>query len=253
MAEPFQRRATQREGLFSRVLGGRAQTGVIAEIEGLLADAPQLRDVASERIGEIAQRHGMEFGARLLPGRRNLYRRFLEHCVLDGAVSGEESADLAHLKHLLALADADVAPVHEDVARAAYGQALAQALEDHRIDPDERAFLARLQSDLALDPETAERLRQKETEQSRQRFLSRTLTYDNVLVSTRGAKLELTGSSEKSLEDAIRTAVDKAGQAVPELASAEVQSIKADVEAGRVARWHVQLGASLAGSLVGPK
>jgi hypothetical protein len=246
MAEPFEHRPKPREGLVSRVLGGGAQAGTIAEIEGLLADAARVRDVPAEHVRQIAVRHGVDFEARLLPARRNLYRRLLEHCVLDGAVSPEENAELSHLKGILGLADADVAPVHEDVARAAYGQALAQALEDHRIDPDERAFLARLQSDLHLDSETAERLQQKEAEDSRQRFLSRSLTYDNVLVSTR-AKLELSGSSDKSLDDAIREAVEKAGRAVPNLASAEVESIRIDVEDGRVARWHVQLRASLRG------
>lgn len=247
MAEPFEHRAPRREGLFSRVLGGRVQSAAIAEIEAALADSARVRDVSAERVREIADRHGLDLGAGLLPARRHLYRRFLEHCVLDGAVSAEESADLAHLQQALGLSDAAVAPVHEDVARAAYGQALEQALEDFRIDPDERAFLARLQTDLRLDPATAERLTAQETEESRQRFLSRSLTYDNVLVSTRGARLELSGSSEKSLEDAIRTAVDKAAPAVPELASAEVQSIRADVEAGRIARWHVALRASLRG------
>jgi flavin-binding protein dodecin len=246
MAEPFERHAKRREGLVSRVLGGGAQAGTIAEIEGLLADAARVRDVSAEHVRQIAVRHGVDLGARLLPARRNLYRRLLEQCVLDGAVSAEENAELAHLKVILGLADADVAPVHEDVARAAYGQALGQALEDHRIDPDERAFLARLQSDLHLDPETAERLREREAELSRQRFLSRSLTYDNVLVSTR-AKLELSGSSDKSLEDAIREAIEKAGRAVPELATAEVESIRTDVDGGRVARWHVQLRASLRG------
>lgn len=244
MAEPFERRAKAREGLVSRVLGGGAQAGTIAEIEGLLADAARVRDVTVEQVRQIAVRHGVDFGARLVPARRNLYRRLLEQCVLDGAVSAEENAELTHLKEILGLTDADVEPVHDDVARAAYGQALAQALEDHRIDADERAFLARLQSDLRLDPETAERLHQKGAEESRQRFLSRSLTYDSVLVSTR-AKLELSGSSDKSLEDAIREAVERAGRAVPELASAEVESIRTDVDGGRVARWHVQLRASL--------
>lgn len=49
MAEPFERRAAQPR-LISRVLGGRTQTGAIAEVEGVLADAKRVRDVPPERV-----------------------------------------------------------------------------------------------------------------------------------------------------------------------------------------------------------
>jgi flavin-binding protein dodecin len=199
-------------------------------------------------VAEVAARHGVDLGARLRTARKNLYRRFLEHCLLDGALSEDESADLVHLRGLLHLEDEDVARLHDDVAIAVYGEAVGQVLQDHKLDPDERAFLERLRGDLGLAPDVASRLYEQGSEAARQRYLQRTLTHDSMLVAAHGARLELTGSSEKSLEDAVRSALEEATRAVPELRWAEVREIRTDLAHGRIARWHVKLRAGLEGS-----
>jgi flavin-binding protein dodecin len=126
-----------------------------------------------------------------------------------------------------------------------YGEAVEQVLQDHRLDPEERAFLERLRGDLGLAPDVAARLYEQGSEAARQRYLQRAVVPDSVIVASHGARLELSGESEKSLEDAVRAALDEALRALPKLSSAEVREIRTDLANGRIARWRVKLRASL--------
>jgi hypothetical protein len=245
MAQPFELRDAPKHGPLARLFGGRGSGGVVAELESLLARAAHVRDVTPEGVREIAARHGVDLGTRLRTARKNLYRRFLEHCLLDGALSSDENADLVHLRALLHLEQDDVARLHDDVAISVYGEAVGQVLEDHRLDPDERAFLERLRSDLGLAPDVAARLYEQGTEAARQRYLQRTIVRDSALVATHTARLELAGESEKSLEDAVRAALEPATRALPDLRWAEVREIRADLSQGRISRWRVKLRGGL--------
>ena len=53
--------------------------------------------------------------------------------------------------------------------------------------------------------------------------------------------IELVGSSSTSVEDAIRTAVAKAGQTVRNLRWFEVVQTRGHIEGGEVAHWQVEL------------
>jgi flavin-binding protein dodecin len=233
VAEPFLAKPT---GAFARLLGSRR---ALAEIETALAGAARLSEIPPESIEQIAKRHGIDLEQKLAAPRRNLYRRFLEHCLVDCALSPEENADLAHLQRLLRLGDADAAGVHDEVARAVYGRAVGEVLRDQQLDPEERSFLERIGANLELSSEVATEIYQKGAEESRQRYLARALTRQSALVASRAATLELPGSSEQSLEDAIQAALAEAARAVPSLATARVREIRTDVREGRVVCWHV--------------
>jgi flavin-binding protein dodecin len=53
--------------------------------------------------------------------------------------------------------------------------------------------------------------------------------------------VELTGSSETSVEDAVTTAVRRAGQTVKNLRWFQVVEIRGDIEGDKVAHWQVTL------------
>ena len=236
MAEPFVRKRAG--SVLARLVGsGRA----VAEIEALLAGAARLSEVSPEAVEQIAKRHGIDLERRIAGPRRSLYRRYLEHCLLDCALSPEENADLAHLQRLLRLDQAEAARIHDQVAQAVYGRAVAEVLRDQQLDPEERSFLERIRADLELSPQVTAEIYEKGAEQSRERYLARVHTRQNPLFNSPTAKLELPGSSEKSLEDAIRAALEQAARAIPGLASARLCEIRTDVREGRVVRWHVVL------------
>lgn len=242
MADPFVKKPAG--GAFSRLLGGGR---AVAEIEALFADAERLNMVSPEAVDQIAKRHGVDLGRRLASPRRNLYRRFLEHCLLDCALSPEENVDLAHLQRLLRLDDADAARIQDEVAQAVYGRAVADVLRDQQLDPEERSFIERISTNLALSAEVSAQIYAKGAAQSRDRYLMRAHTHQGSLLASQTAKLELPGSSEQSLEAAIRAALAEAARVLPNLDSARLREIRTDVREGSVVRWHVVLESELRG------
>ena len=243
MARPFNRRVAPGNAIFGRLFGPRARTSVIRDIEHLLATADRVSDVAVPDVVEVAKRHGVDLEQRLRTPRLSLYRRFFECCLLDQALSDEEFADLTHLRTLLRLEEADVVRTHDEVTCAVYGKAIDEVLEDQRLDPDEAAFLTRLRSELGLSDEVADRLYEEGGERARRRFLDRAVTRDDFLLSARDISLDLSGGSDSSLEEAIRSTVDEASRAVPGLRWVEIDRIGGDVQDGKVERWHIKLKA----------
>jgi flavin-binding protein dodecin len=241
MPVPFES-TPERRGI-GRLAGRRSRA--LGELEDLLARAARVRDVPLESVREIGVRHGVDLAAELHTARCGLYRRFLEHCLQDQELSTEESDELAHLKMLLALPDADAADVHEQVAHSVYGRAIDQVLDDGRIDPDEADFLRRLGRDLALPESDASRLLDEGTGRARQRFLERTVAHDSFFVAAGQSTLELRGVSDVSLERAIAAALDEAARSVPELQDFEVTQISGALDRGRIARWEVSVRARL--------
>jgi len=242
VAEPFQRRAASR-GLFARLSGSVTRAGLVREIEDVLARSARVREVPLARIAELAAAHRVDLRRRFRTARLSLYRRFLEYCLNDQSVSAEESADLAHLRALLHLDDADALRAHEEVVQAVYGSALDQVLEDHRLDPEEASFLRRLGTQLQIAPEAAERLYAEAEMRARRRFLDRSVVREDSFLVGRGVVLELTGVSSHGFEDAIRLALDEACRAYPALVLAEVTELATELESGRIARWRVKLKA----------
>jgi flavin-binding protein dodecin len=242
VAQPFQNRSSS---LFSKVLGGPARRGAIQEIEGLLCDATRICDVRVEQVGEVVSRYGVEFGKRLLTPRMSLYRRFLEHCLLDSHISEDESRDIAHLRGLLDLDDDCAARVHDQVSRQVYGAAIDQVLEDQQLDPDEEEFLGQLRGQLELPDEVADALLAEGVQRARQRFFSKSAARSSVFLTSREAPLQLVGASQSSIEGAVHDALEQACRAVPRLHWVEVSKIRGEVVDGRVQEWQVELKAWL--------
>ncbi len=245
MAEPFDDRTHTTDGLGARLPGRKARAMAAREIETLRATASSVTDVTAEQIAGGAAAHGLELDRRLRTPRRSLYRRYLEFCLLDQAVCDEEAAELEHLRTILALDGEDSASVHDEVAHAVYGAAVEEVLNDHRLDPDEAAFLQRLQVDLGMDEAVARQTLESETRRSRHRYLSKVASSDDVLLTSQEIKLTLDGSSERSFEDAVADALRQACAALPELEQVEIAGMRVDIDEGVVGRWHVSLRAVL--------
>jgi dodecin len=54
-------------------------------------------------------------------------------------------------------------------------------------------------------------------------------------------KIEITGTSEKSSDDAIRTAIDKASKSIRNIRWFEVTENRGSISEGRVERWQVTI------------
>lgn len=238
MAEPFQRRA--QAGIFTNLLARPAGGTVVHDIEGLLAGARRVCDVPAEDVQRLAAKHGVDLDRRLLGPRLSLYTRFLEHCLVDSALSESEIDDLAHLRKILRLQDDDARRVHEEVALRVYGQAIDRVLEDQRLDGEEEEFLRRLRSDLDLEAAAADRMLDAGRKRARQRYISRAVSHDVVLRSGETI-MEVEGESDTSIEDAVQEALEEAALALPNLRWVSLSQIRAEVIDGRASRWHVRL------------
>lgn len=244
MAEPFSRRSSSGVSLSARIIGRRAARTAVRELEEILGRAKRVQDVSMDRMQKLSETHGIDLRERLRTPRRNLYRRFLEHCLLDCSLTEEEAEDLAHLRKLLHLADSDVAHVHDAVSRAVYGAALEDVLRDHRLDEDEERFLVRLRYELGMSEADASRMYEEEARRAQQRLLSTTPSA-GILASREGV-VELKGGSTVGLQDAIRAVVDESSHALPHLSWAELREVKVRIESGHIAEWQIKLKAGLA-------
>lgn len=244
MTGPFESSPSASGGLGSRLLGRKARGAAARDIEAMLAGSPEISEVTPDQVSAIAAEHGVDV-SRLQSQCRDLYRRYLEYCLVDHALSETEVEDLGHLRAILVLPDPVASEVHEEVACAVYGAAVTEVLSDHRLDPEEEQFLQRIRDDLDIDADTAERAMEDGRRRARQRYLSTVVSSDDILVASQEIKLEIEGSSEESIEGAVSDALAEAATVLPGLKRVVVASLEADVAAGEVSRWHVKLKAVL--------
>ncbi len=244
MAEPFEAPSPSKLGRIAGVAGGRKRA-FLSDVEALLAAAERVSAIDLSRIEKFAQERGIDLAREVSTPRRSLYRRFLEHCLNDHALSSDESEDLAHLRKLLSLGDADVAAIHDDVARAIYGDAVAVVLEDYKLDPEEEAFLTQLRHEIGLSDDAAAELGREGSQRARERFVERKAVHRGGVVTQMGAEIELDGQSEGGLQQAVEDAIGKASETLPELRSAELKDIRVEIREGALVRWHVKLSTSL--------
>jgi flavin-binding protein dodecin len=243
MADPFRSAPATPTGL-GRVLRSKRVTTFEA-LEDLLACSEKIRAVRAEDVRAICAAAAVDLKRKFMGDRKDLYRRYLAHCLDDKVITEEESADLQHLANLLHLDDRDIAPIHDDLAQEMYGMAIREVLEDLRLDPDEEAFLRRLQGDLQLSDDVARRLYERGESQARDRAYSKAATGDKEFVEFRPPAGEFTGRSTSSLEGAVADALTKASVAVPKLHWFELTNISGYVENGRPKSWHVSVRAGI--------
>ncbi|MDH3733507.1 MAG: dodecin domain-containing protein [Gemmatimonadota bacterium] len=246
MAEPFQSRTpgSGEEGLLSKVTGRRARADTVRALETVLADAERICDVSGDRIAAVGDRHGIDLAAQLRTARRNLYRRFLEHCLDDYMLSDLEVEDLSHLKEVLHLSDPDVAHIQNRVSRDVYGAALETVLEDHRVDDEEKVFLKRLRADLDLSEFHASQMFEEGLRRAQQRTLDGT-AIDSAFLAPGEEVVELEGSSRVGLGEAVQAVIDQASVSLPGLAWADVSEIRVRILDGRISQWRVRLRAGV--------
>jgi len=244
MTGPFESSPGTSGGLGSRLLGRKARGAAARDIEVMLAGSPDISTIPADRVAAIATEHGVDM-SRLQSQCRDLYRRYLEYCLVDHALSEEEVSDLAHMRAILVLPDEVASEVHEEVACAVYGAAVREVLADHRLEPEEEEFLQRIRDGLDIDADTAERAMAEGRRKARQRYLSTVVSSDDTLVASQEVKLEIEGSSEDSIEGAVSDALKEVATVLPGLKRVQIGSLEADIADGRVAAWHVKLKAVL--------
>lgn len=244
MAEPFRTTPERKGGLGSVMRSKRAAT--FEAIENLLAKSDNVRDISEDAVAAICEAHTVDISRKFASDRKALYRRYLAYCLDDKVLTDEENADLVHLRSLLHLTRADVAAIHDDVARDVYGKAIEEVLEDLEIDEEEEAFLQRLRDDLHMPEKMADKLLAHGQLHARERALIRASAPDLDFVFHRESAGEFTGRSDDTLEAAIADALEKASVAVPDLYWFEVIRLAGYVGEGKPKGWHITVRCGIA-------
>jgi flavin-binding protein dodecin len=243
VADPF-RRSSSPAGGFGRVLRSRRVTA-FEVIEDLLARAEDVRGVGADAIQDVCENLGIDLRQKYLSNRKQLYRRYLTHCLGDRELSERENADLAHLRSLLHLSMDDVASVHDEVAREAYGKAIQDVLADLELDPEEEAFLRRLRGELQLSEKVARQLFAEGERNARDDVLRKASSRDRLFLKEHVPAGEFAGRSTTTIEDAVADALAKATVAIPSLHWFELKHIAGYVGESQAKGWHVILRAGV--------
>lgn len=243
MAEPFVAVQVLRSGP-ARLLGGRKREAGAA-VEALLAAASRITEVSQADIAEACGALGLDSPSRAHKEFESLYGRYLDYCFEDRKLSTEESDDLGHLQKILGLSDTNVVGVQDEVAISVYGAAVAEVLEDLRIDPEEAEFLARLREELHLPESKAKRILEDGQVEARLHARDLATSVDDTFLHRRATAGDFTGRSTTSIEDAINDALSKASLVIPQLHWFELTQISGYVDKGAASRWYVILQAGI--------
>jgi flavin-binding protein dodecin len=245
MAEPFQTSDADDAGLIGRVFGSRARGAASRDIEALLEAAERVTDVSADQVRTVGSGHAVDVRRHLRAPCLGMYRRYLEHCFVDRKLTDDEVEDLAHLRTILCLEDSACVPLHDEVAVALYGAAVDEALEDHRLEPEEQEFLSNLRANLRLEEDTADQALAAATRKARNRYLATATTAEGAIVAAKEAVVELEGSSSESIEDAVGDALGQASTLLPDIREVEITKLTARLEDSRLQSWHVTVRGTL--------
>lgn len=129
----------------------------VRELNNLLANTP-IQQITVGEVRNIETRYGIQFSTDFQLNTEEFYATYLNYCMKDKQLSAEEVSDLSYLKLLLGLSDSTVDFLHNMVAGVLYKQAMQEAIADGRLSETERDFLGKLQSQLKLPQDIADKI-----------------------------------------------------------------------------------------------
>lgn len=153
----FKEKPLKSASFFKKLTGGKEKENVIIEINNLLA-RKDLNKIGFEEVQKIASDYQVDLSQEFNQERMDLYREYLTATLDDNYLSDEEIVDLKHLKFLLKLKDSEVEAAHQKMASQIYKKEVEKVIEDHEVDEQERNFMEKLQKDLRLPKDIADKI-----------------------------------------------------------------------------------------------
>ena len=142
---------------FQKLLKKKLPQNFVLEVNNLLVEK-QLLKVSQNDISEIATKYGGNVLKKSSNGLTELYSDYLKHCLTDKVLSETELQELKHLKDILSLTDRDIDDLHNKIVGTIYNKSMNDVVSDGRIDKSEEDFLTKLQNDLKLSDEIANKI-----------------------------------------------------------------------------------------------
>lgn len=207
---PFVERPLPRRTFWEWLLRRPPSRAAVVAVENLLARARSVSDVPDEALDDISARYRVPVSRRFPDELADLYRRFVASCLRDRRLSGDEIADLDHLKRVLGLSDRQVASAHDAAAGEVFRSSVDQAIADGRLTGEEKQFLARLQQQLQLDPALAKAIYAEEAQGKLTRAIDEAVADERLspaedaeiaaIAASLGSKIELDHATRADLD-----------------------------------------------------
>lgn len=151
---------------FQKILKAKLPSNFGVEVNNLLAKNELLK-ISQNDICEIASRYGKSVLTKSNSVLNEIYKDYLNHCLIDKQLSETELEELKHLKNILSLTDNNVLAIHNNVVGNIYHKSMTEVVSDGEIDKSEEKFLEKLRTDLHLSEEIANKI----SEQVRGKFV----------------------------------------------------------------------------------
>lgn len=146
-----------KKSFLQRTLKQQPEENAVIELNNLLASIP-IREISPKDVSAIEERYALnlrlEFGLNL----EEFYATYLNYCLADRVLNDEELTDLKHLKTVLALDDSVIDNLHARIGSIVYKKSFEEAVSDGRLTSEEQAFLTKLETDLRLPKQLAEKI-----------------------------------------------------------------------------------------------
>lgn len=150
MARPFSATRLHEASFLQRVFRRPPKENAILSLETRLAQAARITEVPLETILELSKTFHTDLTSEYGDERIAMYQEFMRHCFADRVFEQCEVDDLWHLKDLLSIDDATHAQIYQSVAQEVYRREVETVLTDHSVSQEERVYLEKLRSYLAI-------------------------------------------------------------------------------------------------------
>lgn len=143
--------------LFQRLFRQTPEENAVIEINNILARKPIL-EITSEDISDVVGNYRINVFSTFPKNFYEFYAVYLNHCLKDQSLSDQEIIELKHLKQLFGLNDVDVEKIHNAITGAIYQKSTEEAVKDGRLIENEKEFLRKLQIELKMPNELADKI-----------------------------------------------------------------------------------------------
>jgi hypothetical protein len=153
----FKKSAIVDRSFLQTVFGQHPEENAVIELNNLLA-SKSIKQISLREISEIETKYGISLEQEFKLNLEEFYATFLNYCLADKSLSDEELEDLKHLKLILGLDDITIGNLHSKIGAIVYKKSFEEAVADGRLTKSEEDFLNKLETDLKLPKQLAEKI-----------------------------------------------------------------------------------------------
>ncbi len=226
----FEPKPLQKPNFLQRLFNRKPSANALIEINNLLADAQQIREISTEQVTEIADRYNVNLRKQFRTERTQMFREQTTHILSDNKVTDQEVIDLKHLRDLLLLTQSQAQQILQEEAKAQYGEHVREALEDNRLSEEEKSKLEQVRKNLMIDEETANKLYADHAKEKLQNYIEDAASDERLAPSEEEEMHDIADSLgiELSFDENTRDALDRF-RLYWQIENGEIPEIKPDI------------------------